>query len=104
MWFGAEVLNLLRVRDCFEKPLQAIDFFPQKVHRAKYMSTILQQFQELMDLPKAHPKGLGSGKPTLPPPLSHHLGSGETMYVHVYGTDKGKSGESTLSVPFAVVS
>lgn len=54
-WSRAEVLNLLRVRDSFEKPMQAIDSLPRKMHLAKYMSTILQRFQEFLDLPKAHP-------------------------------------------------
>lgn len=102
-WFGTEVLNLLRVREYFEKPVQAIDSFPRKVHTAKYMIKVLQKFQALMDLPKAHPKVLGSGNPTLPPPVTHHLGSGEAVYVHVCRTGNGKSGESTLSVPFAVI-
>lgn len=62
------MFNLLRVRDPFEIPVQAIDSLSRKMHIAKSISKSLQQFQEFLDLPKAHPWVWGLESRCLPIP------------------------------------
>lgn len=71
---GLLIYSYMEQRFSFENPMQAIDSLPRKMCLAKYMSTILQRFQESLDLPKAHPWAWDLE--SQPPPTSHaHPGS-----------------------------
>lgn len=66
---GLLISSYMGQRFSFENPMQAIDSLPRKMRLAKYMNTILQQFQDSLDLPKAHLWAWDLENQ--PPPTSH---------------------------------
>lgn len=70
----AEAVNVLRVRDCFENTTHTIDFLPRKMHVAKYMSKVCNNFRSFW-ISVTPTRGSGVWRTNPPPTLQPHLGS-----------------------------